>query len=238
MSVHETEQREERREKRDQSFEVRKEKERQWQDSVFETVSGYGEDEDSRNSSNVTGTESGSEVTLEEERPRKRRKRRRPKKRRRESDGGGGGGDSEGSGDDDDGVPAVIPREILKLTAAVAIRMGLSVGQHTALTAAFVRACGADLDDFPLSVSTAHRMRKEVLEDKYDESRSRFKEAAEADRFPLIVHVDGTQLANTFGPEGSRVTNKTERLAVVVTSAMYEGEVFAVSYNTSDAADE
>ena len=157
MSVKEAEQREERREKRDQSFEVRKEKARQWQDAVFETVSpGYGEDEDGRNSSNVTGTESGSEVTLDEERPRKRRKRRRQKKRRRESDGGGGG-DSGGSGDDDDGVPAVIPREILKLTAAVAIRLGLSVGQHTALTAAYIRACGADLDDFPLSFSTAHR---------------------------------------------------------------------------------
>ena len=155
----------------------------------------------------------------------KKKKRRRKRRRRRDNDGGGGGG---GSDDDyeDTHVRGYIPREILKLTSAVAVRLGLSAGQHTTMTAAFLKACDLDLGEFPLSVSTAARRRKEVLEERYGEDRARFKQQVEENNSPLILHVDTKLLADTIGPEGSRVTNKSDRLAVVVSSPSFNGEQF------------
>ena len=108
--------------------------------------------------------------------------------RRRSSKGrsGGGGGSSGGdSSDEDAGVWALIPKEILKLTAPTATRFGLSIGQHVGMTAAFLGSCQVPLDQFPLSYSTGYRRRTEVQEDIYQESRRKFRDEAVAGQLPL-----------------------------------------------------
>ena len=54
-------------------------------------------------------------------------------------------------GEEDDGELARIPFEILAKTAATAVRLGLSHGQHLSMTAAFLQCSGVDIDEFPLS---------------------------------------------------------------------------------------
>ena len=70
---------------------------------------------------------------------------------------------------------AFIPREILKLTAPASVRMGFSYGYHVTILAAFLNACKADLDSFPLSYATSYRKQKEIVEEIYDDTREKFR---------------------------------------------------------------
>ena len=93
---------------------------------------------------------------------------RRKKGPNKDGEGGGDDGDEE---DDDDGVWLKVPRNILKLTSLTAARRLLSLEDHTSILAAFLVASGGDLDDFTISNSSSHRLRKEAMEEVYDSSR-------------------------------------------------------------------
>lgn len=196
------------------------------------------------------------EITYERRTKRKRRRRRKRSKVKNKNlepigggdhgggdsgggDSGGGGGDSGGgdsgggeseSDDENGGVLARIPYEILKLTSTAALRMELSHGDHVVILAAFLRACGVNLDDFPLSYSTSYRRRKETIEETSQETLTKFQEEATAGNWPLFVHLDTKELTDSIGPRGAGVSQKKERLAVVLTSPMtsptFQGEQF------------
>ena len=145
------------------------------------------------------------------------------RKRRRTGQSGPGGNESD---EEETGEAATIPHDILKITSANAVRFGLSHGQHVSMTAAFIRACNVELDNFSLSYATSYRMRKEVLEESYLESREKFRRQAIEGNWPLIVHPDTKELSGTIGPRGASVVNNVERLAMVVTSPLFDGEQF------------
>ena len=147
-------------------------------------------------------------------------------KKRKRCKRNGGDGDDGDSEDDDDGVWAKIPREILKLTAPAAMRMEFSHSDHVVIISAFLKACKVDLDEFPLSVSTSYRRRKEVMEEVYEESRNSFRDEALMENWPIFLHADTKELTDTIGPHGASVKNKRERLAVVLTSPFFEGAKF------------
>ena len=233
MSLQVAEQREERKEERQKRLEERRDKERERQKDLSESVIvGFDEEEDQLPNLTDSDSEDSDIADMEKEGKSKRKKRRR---RMTKKDRGGGGGDSGGESEDEDGVRALIPFEILKKTTATAVRLGLSVGQHTTMTAAFLTACEVDLDEFPISRSTALRRKKEVLGEEFEKSREEFKERLRENNYPLIVHVDTKLLSDTIGPQGSRVTNKSERLAIVVTSPMYKGEQFVCAPGLENA---
>ena len=134
--------------------------------------------------------------------------------------------------DEDDYVWAKIPKEILKLTTLYATRMNFSHSDHFGIICEFLKSCRSpddqplDLDQFPLSISTSYRKRKEVIHEKTEESRRSFREEALRENWPLFVHPDTKALSDTIGPNGAGIINMRERLAVVVTSPMFEGAKF------------
>lgn len=149
---------------------------------------------------------------------------RRSKKRRRCGGGGGGGGGDSGTDSDDDdyGVWLRIPRDILKLTSSTAVRKGMFHGDHVAMLASVILNSGGDLDDFILSYSSSIRMRKEAIEEIYEETRETFREHVVREDCFLSLHFDEAEMTDTIGPEGSRVEHKHKRLAVTLTSPFME----------------
>ena len=164
------------------------------------------------------------EVEFGEEKKSDGSERKRRRRRSRKGNPGGGGGDD--GDDDDDVVLARIPREILQKTAPTAVRFGLSHGAHVAMISAFLGASNVDVNEFPLSYSTSYRRRKEVLEESYVESRTKFRAQVIDEDLPLFLHLDTKELTDTIGPRGSGVKNKRERLGVVLTCPHIEGEQF------------
>ena len=130
---------------------------------------------------------------------------------------------------DDEGVWLCVPRDILKLTAPTAVRLGISSGGHSAVLASFLVASGADIDEFSLSQSTAHRYRMEAIQEVHTETREEFRQQAVENDWFLTLHLDGKMLEDTIGPERSRVVNKRERLNVTLTTPMLESSVFVAS---------
>ena len=125
--------------------------------------------------------------------------------------------------DEDDGyVLAKIPKEILKLTSAFADRMEFSHSDHYGIICALVKCCLSpeglplDINQFPLSVCTSYRRRKEVMREIYEESRESFRDKAVTENWPLFLHLDTKELTDTIGPGGAGVKHKRERLAVSV----------------------
>ena len=135
-------------------------------------------------------------------------RRSRPKKRKR--GGGGDSGGSEGDDDEDNGVWLKVPRDILKITAPTAVRMGLSHGDHVTLLASFLRASDADLDDFTLSYSSSHRKRKEATQEIYFESREQFRDLVTEEDWALTLHFDEVELADTIGRDEYKAQNKKQ----------------------------
>ena len=154
---------------------------------------------------NEDGGEEQEEVSGDENENVTKTKRYRKRKRR---DDGGDGGDGGEDGEEDDGELARIPYEILAKTAATAVRLGLSHGQHLSITAAFLQCAGVDIDKFPLSHSTSIRRRKEVVSETYEQDREAFRQEVEAGECFLFVHPDTKELADSIGPHGAGVTNR------------------------------
>ena len=102
--------------------------------------------------------------------------------------------------------------------------MGFSHGDHVTILAAFLNACKADLDSFPLSYATSYRKRKEIVEEIYDNTREKFRSDCEEHNWPLTLHIDTKELTDTLGPHGSKVKRKKERLCVVLTTPYRAGE--------------
>ena len=72
----------------------------------------------------------------------------------------GGGGVSSSSDSDDDGVWLKVPRGILGITAATAVRLHISNQEHSAMVAAVLVGSGASLDDFTMSKTSSFRHSK------------------------------------------------------------------------------
>ena len=141
------------------------------------------------------------------------------------SEDGGDGGDDEDDEDDEDGVWLKVPRNILKVTATTAARRLMSLDDHTSILAAFIVASGGNLDDFTIS-NTSFQFRKEAMEELYNTSRETFEEQALADDWPLTLHLDEKALGDSIGPHGSKTKVLKSRLAVTLTSPLYDGEFF------------
>ena len=132
------------------------------------------------------------------------------------------GSDSE----DEDYVLLRVPKDILKLTVPAAVRRGLSHGAHVTLLASFILNSGGDVDDFTLSYSSSHRVRKEALGEIYAETRENFVEKVTTNDWVLTLHFDEAEVEDTIGPERSRVVQKRKRLAVTLTTPCLADPVF------------
>ena len=135
---------------------------------------------------------------------------------------GGGGGDS--SDDDDDSVWLKVPKDILGITSPTSVRLGLSLGDHTAIVAAVLAGSGANLNDFTISKSSAFRHRKANMTRVYEGKRETFKQNALDGNWPLTLHYDEKEMEDSIGPQGARNPEKKIRLAVTITSPSFVGE--------------
>ena len=100
----------------------------------------------------------------------------------------GGGGDS--SDDDDGSVWLKVPKDILGITSPTSVRLGLSLGDHTAIVAAVLAGSGLNLNDFTISKSSAFRHRKANMTRVYEGKRETFKQNALDENWPLTLHFD------------------------------------------------
>ena len=127
---------------------------------------------------------------------------------REEVDGGGG--------DDEGGVrhiAAQVPVNILEITAGLAVMEKMSVRQHLMFLSGVLRACGVDLNDLPLSLSTAYRYRESECERIGHSTLENFVQQVEEDNgVKLVAHFDGKILNHDMGGK----TGTSERMETLV----------------------
>ena len=149
-----------------------------------------------------------------------------PEKRpRHEGVGRGGGGDvtadgGGGGGGDDAGVrqiPAQVPVNILEITAGLAVMEKMSVRQHLMFLSGVLVACGVNIDDLELSLSTAQRVRESECGRLKDSTLENFtSELAEDDGVKLVAHFDGKTLKHDMGGK----TGTAERMVTLVSGPL------------------
>ena len=115
-----------------------------------------------------------------------------------------------------------VPMDIVAKTASAASALKLSIGQHIGILSAFILASGGDIDDFPISDSSARRDRRKANSDSTESIKDAFKAAVGDGDKRLIAHFDGKMLEEL----GSNKVNKDkkDRLAILVRSPDLENK--------------
>ena len=125
-------------------------------------------------------------------------------------EGGGGGGDDEGGVRH---IAAQVPVNNLEITAGLAVMEKMSVRQHLMFLSGVLRACGVDLNELLLSLSSAQRYRVYECERLGDTALDNFVQEVEEDEDArLVVHFDGKILNHDMGGK----TGTAERLVTLV----------------------
>lgn len=116
----------------------------------------------------------------------------------------------------ENGIPGMVPVDILSITAPLAVRAGLSHGQHVTILAGFLLASKVDLDHVTLSHSSSIRNRKRAVEEGAETIRSAFTDRVVIHDKKLVLHSDTKALVDAIGVEGARECNQLERQVVTV----------------------
>ena len=112
-----------------------------------------------------------------------------------------------------------VPVNIIQQTAVDAARLQLTPSQHQGIIAAFINVSGGNVEEFPISDTSARGDRKSAFRNKRQELIDNFKESVVSGKKRLIGHFDGKMMKELMDNDMVKVDRKKEdRMAVLVTS--------------------
>ena len=112
-----------------------------------------------------------------------------------------------------------VPVNIIQQTAVDAARLQLTPSQHQGIIAAFINVSGGNVEEFPISDTSARRDRKSAFRNKRQELIDNFKESVVSGKKRLIGHFDGKMMKELMDNNMVKVDReKEDRMAVFVTS--------------------
>ena len=112
-----------------------------------------------------------------------------------------------------------VPVNIIQQTAVDAAILQLTPSQHQGIIAAFINVSGGNVEEFPISDTSARRDRKSAFRNKRQELIDNFKESVVSGKKRLIGHFDGKMMKELMDNNMVKVDReKEDRMAVFVTS--------------------